>query len=79
MIVVCNLTTIQNIGVYGGLTGVVILFSISRTTLFFLAILRSSRIFHNKMFAAVLRAPVLFFDTNPVGRWSHLNMFNAAV
>ena len=66
----CNLTTSQLIGVYGGLTGVVILLSIARTTLFFVLILRSSRLFHNKMFAAVLRVPVLFFDTNPVGRFN---------
>ena len=68
----CNLTTNQRIGVYGGLTGLVILLSIARTTLFFVALLRSSRLFHNKMFAAVLRAPVLFFDTNPVGRYHHI-------
>ena len=66
--IVCNLTNEQRIGVYGGLTGLVVVLCVGRNMLFFLLILRSSRLFHNKMFAAVLRAPVLFFDTNPVGR-----------
>ena len=55
------------IGVYGGLTGAVVVFSFARLFLFFLLLLRASRLLHNKMFAAVLRAPVHFFDTNPVG------------
>ena len=46
-----------------------ILLSFARTILFFILVLRASRLLHNKMFGAVLRAPVLFFDTNPVGRW----------
>ena len=66
--IVCNLTNEQRIGVYGGLTGLVVVLSVGRNMLFFLLILRSSRLFHNKMFGAVLRAPVLFFDTNPVGK-----------
>ena len=65
---ICNLTVNQFIGVYGGLTGAVILFSCARTLVFVLLILRSSRLLHDKMFAAILRSPVLFFDTNPVGR-----------
>ena len=66
----CNLTTNQRIGVYGGLTASLILTGVGRTTLFFVLVLRSSRLLHNKMFASVLRAPVLFFDTNPSGEWS---------
>ena len=46
------------------------MFGVGRTTLFFVLVLRSSRLLHNKMFATVLRAPVLFFDTNPSGEWS---------
>ena len=63
----CNLTTNQRIGVYGGLTASLILTGVGRTTLFFVLLLRSSRLLHNKMFASVLSAPVLFFDTNPSG------------
>ena len=64
-----QLTIPEWIGVYGGLTGAVILLSFTRVFLFFVLLLRASRLLHNKMFAAVLRAPVLFFDTNPVGKW----------
>ena len=38
-----------------------------RAVLCYLVILAASRSLHNKMLTAVLRAPVLFFDTNPVG------------
>ena len=34
----------------------------------FYATLKSSEKLHNRMTAAVIRAPVLFFDTNPAGR-----------
>ena len=74
--IVCNLTNEQRIGVYGGLTGLVVVLCVGRNMLFFLLILRSSRLFHNKMFGAVLRAPVLFFDTNPVGRSGANNCYN---
>ena len=53
--------------VYGGLTGAVVLLSFMRTFFFFILFLRASYLLHNKMFAAVLRAPVFFFDNNPVG------------
>lgn len=63
-----SVSLFQWIGVYGGLTGAVIVFTFTRVLLFFLLLLRASRLLHNKMFGAVLRAPVHFFDTNPVGR-----------
>ena len=52
---------------YGGLTGAVVLLSLIRTFFFFILLLRASYLLHNKMVAAVLRAPVFFFDNNPVG------------
>ena len=33
----------------------------------FLICLAAARNLHNKMFKAILQAPILFFDTNPVG------------
>ena len=39
-----------------------------RAGAFFNAAINSSKHLHNSMLSAVLRAPVLFFDTNPVGR-----------
>ena len=64
---VVNLTISQWSGVYAGLVGTVVLLSIARMFLVFVLLMRASHLLHNKMFAAVLRAPVLFFDTNPVG------------
>ena len=62
-----NLTILQWTGVYGGLVAALVLFSFIRCFLVFILLMRASYFLHNKMFAAVLRAPVLFFDTNPVG------------
>ena len=56
------------IGIYGGLTGLLIVMGILRCVLLFVLVLRTSQVLHNKMFKAVLRAPVLFFDTNPIGK-----------
>ena len=44
------------------------LLSIMRAAAFFNAAINSSKHLHNSMLSAVLKAPVLFFDTNPVGR-----------
>lgn len=64
----CNVNLDQRIGIFGGLLGSVWIFSIARSVLFYVLMLRAARILHNKMFMSVLRSPVLFFDTNPVGR-----------
>ena len=39
-----------------------------RAAAFFNAVINSSNHLHNSMLSAVLKAPVLFFDTNPIGR-----------
>ena len=56
------------LGVYAGLVSAVLVFAIVRACLFFYVSLRSSTCLHDKMAVCVLRAPVLFFDTNPAGR-----------
>ena len=38
-----------------------------RAALFFFLMLNAARTVHEKMFARILRAPVLFFDTYPIG------------
>ena len=63
----CSLTDNQRIGIYGGLLGSLTILSVLRAILFFILMLNASRVVHNRMFARVLRAPILFFDTNPVG------------
>ena len=45
-----------------------------RAALFVLLMLNAARIVHNKMFARILRAPVLFFDTNPIGETLYYNV-----
>ncbi|XP_065758454.1 ATP-binding cassette sub-family C member 4-like [Muntiacus reevesi] len=56
------------LGVYSGLTVSTVLFGITRSLLIFYILVNSSRTLHNKMLEAILRAPVLFFNINPIGR-----------
>ena len=48
--------------------GGALLLSIIRAAVFFNGLINSSKYIHNSMLSAVLKAPVLFFDTNPFGR-----------
>ncbi|KAG5204276.1 hypothetical protein JEQ12_002252 [Ovis aries] len=56
------------LGVYSGLTVSTVLFGITRSLLIFYILVNSSRALHNKMVESILRAPVLFFHRNPIGR-----------
>ncbi|XP_053792269.1 ATP-binding cassette sub-family C member 4 isoform X3 [Vidua macroura] len=56
------------LGIYAGLTVATILFGIIRSLLVFQVLVNSGQNLHNKMFQSILKAPVLFFDRNPVGR-----------
>ncbi|XP_032230963.2 ATP-binding cassette sub-family C member 4 isoform X2 [Nematostella vectensis] len=56
------------IAVYGGLVLLTFLLSFIRSFLFFYVKVAASKALHNKMFCAVIRAPMYFFDTNPAGR-----------
>ncbi|XP_003477662.1 ATP-binding cassette sub-family C member 4 isoform X1 [Cavia porcellus] len=56
------------LGIYAGLTVATILFGIARSLLVFYVLVNSSQTLHNKMFESILKAPVLFFDRNPIGR-----------
>ena len=66
---VFGLSIHQNIGIYGGIVAFAVLVVTMRAVLCYLVILAASRSIHNKMLTAVLRTPVLFFDTNPVGEY----------
>jgi len=63
-----DLTTHQRIAIYGGIVGGSISIVILRAVLAFVICLAAARNLHNKMFKSVLRTPILFFDTNPVGK-----------
>ena len=67
----------ERVGIYGGTVLGVIILNLIRTIAFFFVCVNASRVLHNRMFASILRAPVLFFDTNPIGRV--LNRFSKDV
>nr|XP_020740072.1 multidrug resistance-associated protein 4 isoform X2 [Odocoileus virginianus texanus] len=56
------------LGIYSGLTASTVLFGVARSLLVFFVLVSSSQTLHNQMFESILRAPVLFFDRNPIGR-----------
>ncbi|GAV03421.1 hypothetical protein RvY_13847 [Ramazzottius varieornatus] len=56
------------LGVYGGLGGVQGLFVFLSALILAYGQIRASRLLHFNMLARVLRAPMAFFDTTPLGR-----------
>ena len=58
----------QDLSIYGYLVGAAFLLLIIRSATVMNALITSSMSLHNLMLSAVIKAPVLFFDTNPVGR-----------
>lgn len=56
------------LGIYSGLTVATIVFGFLRTTMMFNVLVKSTQVLHNRMFTAILRTPVRFFDINPIGR-----------
>ncbi|KAM8976173.1 ATP-binding cassette sub-family C member 4 [Pelodytes ibericus] len=56
------------LGVYAGLTAATIVFGVLRSLLVFHVLVCAAQALHNQMFQSLLRAPVLFFDRNPIGR-----------
>ncbi|XP_064381893.1 ATP-binding cassette sub-family C member 4-like isoform X2 [Halichondria panicea] len=64
----CSLDDDQRRGVYGALIVSLIGFNLLRAVMCYAICVNASRVLHNRMFASVMRVPVLFFDTNPIGR-----------
>lgn len=60
--------SLQTLGIFGGLTAIAFVLSLARDIFISFSILRSTRTLHDKMTVAVIKSPVLFFDTNPAGR-----------
>ncbi|KAG8000428.1 Multidrug resistance-associated protein 4, partial [Nibea albiflora] len=56
------------LGVYAGLTATSVVFGFLRSLLFFNILVSSAQTLHNRMFNAILRTPVHFFDSNPIGK-----------
>ena len=63
--------------IFGSLVAVSIIFMTASCFLFYYLLLKASENLHNKMATATIKAPVLFFDTNPAGRI--LNRFSKDV
>lgn len=57
-----------NAYIYTGLVAGSFVLSLVRTMLFFWICMRASVTLHNQMFSSIIRSPMVFFDTNPVGR-----------
>ena len=66
-----------NLTIYGCLVGASLALCLIQASVFHFVTLRCSEHLHDKMVVAVLQAPVLFFDSNPVGRI--LNRFSKDV
>ena len=64
----CSLSQFERIEIYGSLVAGVLFLSFAHSVLFSVLLVRASRVLHNKMFSHVLRAPIYFFDTNPIGK-----------
>lgn len=64
---ICQLSRNNRISIYSATTLATIILILLRSALLYGLCLNASRVLHNRMFASVLRAPVLFFDTNPSG------------
>ena len=69
----CFLSRDQRIAIYTGCSVATVLLSFARAILFYFICVNASRVLHNRMFASVLRAPVLFFDNNPIGKPPFIN------
>ena len=54
--------------VYGAIVTLSLILTTASSFCFYLAALKASENLHDEMTKAVIRAPVLFFDTNPAGR-----------
>ena len=67
----------RTLAIYSGIACAALCFTMLRAFLFYQVSLSSSEQLHDRMTLAILKAPVLFFDTNPAGRI--LNRFSKDV
>nr|XP_027201120.1 multidrug resistance-associated protein 4-like [Dermatophagoides pteronyssinus] len=65
--IIKDFSTNDCIIVFGALVGSLFLLSLVRTTTFFSICMKSSINIHNRLFECLIRAPVTFFDNNPIG------------
>ena len=58
----------RNVGIYGGLVLGLLIMATVRAIWFISGMMRASQRLHDSIFIHVMRAPILFFDNNPIGR-----------
>ena len=63
----CFLSTDERILIYVGVCVVATVLSFARMILFYFICVNASHVLHNRMLSTIFRAPVRFFDTNPIG------------
>ena len=54
--------------IYFGIVSGSVALSLMKGLLFWFVCIHAGQVLHDRMFAAVLRAPIRFFDTNPIGK-----------
>lgn len=57
----------QRVFFLSGLTAATLVFGFTRNLIMFNVLVRCAQSLHNRMFNAILRTPVRFFDVNPIG------------
>ena len=65
----CHLSTEERIIIYVGVCVAAVVLSFARSLLFYFICVNASRVLHNRMLSRIFRAPVRFFDSNPIGTW----------
>lgn len=66
-----------NAYIYAGLAAFLVIVAVLRTIFFIRTLLKGSKTLHDQMMECLTRAPIAFFDSNPIGRV--LNRFSADI
>ena len=65
---ICSSSQEKILLIYGGLTAMAVLLGFARVLLIYYVTVNAARVLHNRMFMAVSRTSVRFFDINPSGK-----------
>ena len=68
----CTLSETARLVVYAVMILVTVIIHFVRGVAFYFVCINASRTLHNGMFSNILRTPVLFFDTNPSGKFVYV-------
>ena len=58
----------QNVAIYGTQMFLLFFFSLFRGAIFFVLCMRASVRLHDRLFKRMVHAPMVFFETNPIGQ-----------